>query len=591
MSSPADTVGPGATGPETPPGRPYSVVLISDLGAGGRISGCVNVDKDDFAKVLAAARPTLRMAMKGPGGSDWEFELSIDSLKMLEPAGFLSRIDGARWRLGARERLLERRAAKISAEELSAALRQVAAGDASLAWLTQPVASSSGGAAAGDPAAPTKGSILDMVDEPDETARVSAEIGRIAEAASDPGNRVSSTEATTNASRLARLERELTEIANAVLKQPEFRRLESAWRGLKLLVDQFDFRAGLRLAIVDAVREAAAERLVEHVTDPAFNGDAATPGLIVFDYAISNNPQHLALLDRVAQAAVGLPTPVTFPIDPTFFDIKSLRLLKNLPALPGLVDSFQFAKWKSFRDQPYARSLAPVVGSFVLRAPHAARPEAREFTCTESTSAIGDLLWGGGHLALAVCAARSVARHGWPTRMFGAEAGKIADLPLIPNPNDPQSPWGPGDLVLPDRRWDELTAIGMNSLMAIPGKDHCILIGGVTVARPIVTQDVPKQQAILEVSLPYQQVSNIASAWLCEQLPTLRGAPAEQIQQRLLMGLASLMKINTVADMEAVKVGVGAHPEAPGQTLVQIQLAPPATIAPEGLTINFGFAV
>lgn len=589
MSSASDSAGPSVTpGTETPSARAFTVVLMSDLGADERLGRVTEVDKDDFAKVLAAARPTLRMAIKTSAG-EWEFELAIDAMKMFEPAGFLTRIDGARWRLAARQQLMDRRAAKISADDLNAALRQAATADSSLAWLTQPV---SGGSAA--PAAPKPAggaNILDMVDEPDDAARVSAEVGRIAESASDPTSRISGNEATTIGSLLARLDRELAEIANAVLKTPEFRKIETAWRGAKYLVDHFDFRAGVRLSLLHAEREAAAERLAEQIVDPAFQGDAPTPGLIVFDYAIGNNPQHFALLDSVAQSAVGLPTPVTFPIEPSFFDIKSLRLLKNLPALPGLVDSFQFAKWKSLRDQAYTRVLAPVVGGFVLRAPHEPRSDARDYTCKESVSSMGDLLWGGGHIALAVCAARSVERHGWPTRMFGAEAGKIADLPLVPNPNDPQSPWGPGDLSLPDRRMDELPAIGMNGLLSVTGKDHCILIGGVSAARPVVTQDVPKQQAMLEVSLPYQQVSNIVSAWLCEQLPTLRGLPADQIQQKLIMGLAALMKISKVEDMEAVQVGVGNHPESPGQTLVQIQLAPPATIAPEGLTISFGFAV
>ena len=45
-----------------------------------------------------------------------------------------------------------------------------------------------------------------------------------------------------------------------------------------------------------------------------------------------------------------------------------------------------------------------------------------------------DLLWAGGHLAMGVCAAGSYASHGWPTRRGGAQAGKVEERPVVPNP-------------------------------------------------------------------------------------------------------------------------------------------------------------
>ena len=84
---------------------------------------------------------------------------------------------------------------------------------------------------------------------------------------------------------------------------------------------------------------------------------------------------------------------------------------------------------------------------------------------------------------------------GWPTRMYGAEAGKLPDLPVVVNPAEADKPWGPGDAGLPDRRLDELPAIGINLLQNIRGKDYCVLLGGVSVAKPTLTTDVGPQQA------------------------------------------------------------------------------------------------
>lgn len=379
-------------------------------------------------------------------------------------------------------------------------------------------------------------------------------------------------------------------IANAVLKHPDVRKLETAWLQAKYLVDAADFRAGVRVSLLSTTREESVDRFIEHVVNPAFNGDIPTPGIIVMDFAGANTAADIERLDMLAQHAASLPVPVTFPIEADFFNVKSIRLIRNLPNYSGMFDTVQFAKWRSLREKPYSKSLAPVVGRFVLRPPYAKR-DVKTFTFNESVAAIGDIVWGGGHIALAVCAVRAYAKHGWPTRMFGAESGKISDLAIVDNPNDPQNPWGPGDLTLPDARLEELPNVGINLLQATPKKDYCMLLGGVSAAKPVVTAETPKQQAMLETSLPYQQVTSIVSGWICEQMGGLRGKAASDVQRELLYGLRGLFGLKDAEDEGAVAVGVGDSPDAPGQTLVQVRLTPPAKIAPGGLHIEFGFAV
>ena len=71
----------------------------------------------------------------------------------------------------------------------------------------------------------------------------------------------------------------------------------------------------------------------------------------------------------------------------------------------------------------------------------------------------------------------------------------------------------------------------------------------------------------------------------------MRGLGHEEIQKRLLFGLANLLGVKEEADLEAVQVGVGPNPQDPAQALVQIRLTPPGRIVPGGLHIEFGFAV
>jgi type VI secretion system protein ImpC len=582
----------GAESPEVPERTPYSLVFVSDLGAGDQLNRLTATDKDEFAGLLTRVKPKLALAINDPFGSgpDWEFQLTFDSIKAFEPAALLTQVPRAGWRLGVREKIVRRRQGQISAGDFENAVDAAAAADSSLTWLKEP-SPAAPGAPAATPEAPAGGDILDMVDEPDEKTRVSAEVEKLAKAAGDADARVSGAEGARLDNLLTRLDNELGRIAETLLKHPDVRRLETAWRSLKFMIDRIDFREGARLSVLRATREEAVARFIEQVVNPAFDGEIPTPGMVIFDYACSNTPADMELLDELAQHAASLPVPVVFPLEPGFFNIKGWRLLKNLPNLSGVTDTWQFAKWKSLRDQPYAKSLVPIIGRFVLRSPHARKPGAREYSHSEQVAKISDLCWAHGHLAMGVCAARSFARHGWPTRMFGAEAGKLEDLPVVDNPNDPQNPWGPGDLFLPDRRLDEPPSVGLNVLQAVKNNDHCILLGGVSAARPVQTKDTSKHQAALEISLPYQQFANIAGTYLSDELPSLRGLRPEKIQERLLFGLANLLGIKEESDLEAVQVGVGANPDDPSQTLVQIRLTPPGRILPGGLDIELGFTV
>lgn len=566
--------------------RPYHIVLVADLQSGGRLAGLTPVDKDNFGEILKLAKPALPMAVAGPTSGEWETRATFSTWKDFEPAGLVGQFDGGRWRLGVREKIVARQRGTVDATELKDALATAAAGDPSLAWLTQP----SGAAGAGASPSAAGGSILDLVDEPGTTSRIESQVSELAAAGVDPSRNLPAAEAEHLRGILRRLDLELGKATEAALRHAEFRKLEAAWRSLKFLVDRIDFRSPVRLFVLDASREGLLDRLVEHVITPAFDGEIPTPGMLVLDYPMSAAAPDVALLDEIAQQAVSLPTPVAFPVDASFFNVKSLRLLKTLPNLSGVVDGWQFAKWRALREKPYSRVLAPVVGRFVLRELHDLRGEGAAFPFRETAATIGDVVWGGGHLAMAHCAARAYAANGWPTRMFGAEAGKLDNLPVVANPTDAQSAWGPGDLSLPDRRIEEFFAIGMNALISVQNADWCMLLGGVTAARAPKTGTGGEHQARLEVSLPYQQFASISSAFICELMPTLRNRPADEIQTRLLVHLCNLLRLGK-EEQDAVMVGVGPSPDTPGQTVVQVRITPPPHIVPGGLMMDFGFVV
>lgn len=571
--------------------RQYLIAVVADFGSDS-LATLTPVDKDNFTQVLADARPTVALALKdalGAGSGEIEFRASFDALRAFEPAGFLKQFPAGQWRIGVREKVIARQTGQISPNDLANACSAAAAGDTSLAWLSAALSGDAGAASA--PPSAGRSVLDDIADPTGGGSQVASDIEHIARSAGDPNARVSAAESTRLGSILARLDRELSSLANAVLKHPDVARLETSWRSLKFLIDRVDFREGVRVGIVSSPRDDAIDRLITGVIDPTFEGAIATPGMVVFDYTFTSGQGDMEALDSLAQHAQGVPVPVAFGIDPQFFAVKTLRLIKNLPNLSGLIDGWQFAKYRTLRDKPYSKALVPVLGRFVLRMPYAGKGAGGDLAVVETTQNIEEVRWGGGHWALAVCAGRAFAKHGWPTRMFGAESGKVEDLPVVTNPHDAASPWGPGDLSLPDRRVEELFPIGINALMSVPGKDYCMLLGGVTAARPIVTKEHGAQSAALEISLPYAQFSNMVSAYLCETLPTFRGLSPDDIQQKMLIGLNMLLGSQSDDPSDMVQVGVGEAPDGSGQTAVMVNLSPPPRIAPGGLHVSMSFLV
>lgn len=586
---------PETSTPETQGKRTYPIAFVADLGADGRLSGPTAVDKEEFAAVLARARPEIAISISDPpgGGDDWEFKLSFDAITAFRAEAMLTQVPGAQRRLDVRAKLTQRQSGQIAAAELDAAIAQAAGGDASLSWLNEALASPG---AAPPPSVEPSGagsgsSLLDMVDEPSDTDRVTADVERIAAAAGDSESKVSGAEGGRLSAAIKRLDEELTVIADRIVRHPDVRRLEQAWRGLKFLVDHIDFREGAQLSVLDITRDELVTSFVDKLVTPAFDGDIPTPGLVLIDFSFVNKPDDIATLDELAQHAAGLPVPLAVPLEAMFFNVKTVALIKNLPNLSGLTDGWQFAKWKSLRNQPYAKALVPVLGRFVLREPYDGSGRRGEFAYSETVSGPSRLLWGGGHLAVGVCAARSFANHGWPTRMFGAAAGKLEDLPVVPNPRDANAPFGPGDALLPDRKMTEFPGIGINLLQAVKGKDYCILMGGVSAARAKKTADGGEQEAVLEVSLPYQMFSNVISTYLWEMRPRLNGLDAEKIKDTVIFELRHLMGLAGTESEEAVTMNVAPHPDDATQIVVAVRLTPPPTIAPGGLHVEMGFTV
>lgn len=578
--------------------RPYRVLLVSDLAGSehGTLSGPLNdrlveVNADNFDAILAEARPAVRFKTTdplAPGSVMVEVTLQFDSLRAFQPAAVLAQLAATRGLWEARERIVARLRGKSTFEQLNNSVQKLVAADPTLAWLTAALHWTPAAAPASEEAVDELLGQLDLGgDAPGSpTPPPKSPIGRIVSAAAAGGGvQIPAEEASALRRTLGQIDQRLTAWLDAVLHAPPVQQLEAAWRSLAFLVAHCDFRKGLRLNVLHAPRAALTDRLTTRVIDPVFDDGAEAPDLLIGDTLFSNTARDLEVLDELAQHAASLPVVILTGVGAEFFGVKHAWQVPTLPAIRSVFDQWQFAKWKTLRGQPYARSLGVVFGRGLLRAPHGQEAKADiDFNYREACVADKDCVWATGAVAAACTVAQSVAETGWPTGLVGrlegftsAIGGKKGDKTL-----------GPTDTTMTLDKGQELAAVGINALLSARHDTEALVCNGFSAARPARAEG----HALLEVSLPYQLFASRLSSLLLDLKPHLAGMTQEKL---VAFTLAHVRDWLTVADVppEEQQVAVQARPleDDPATLQLAVTVTPPARILPGGVPVVLGYKI
>jgi type VI secretion system protein ImpC len=584
--------------------RPLHLLLAADFAGSehGRIAGAlaeelVAVNAGSFDEVLAQARPEVSFTVADPvvaGGPMVGVALRFESIKDFRPDRVAEQFAATRPLYAARELIVQRLLGKLSADRLASQSADLAAEHAALGWLPAAVKAQGGG---GESA--SVDALLDQFDlggeageetggeEPPVAPPPKSELGSVvsAAAAAGGGAQIPAGEASALRRALAKLDQQCGTWLNLVLHAPAVQRLEATWRSVALLVSKLDFRAGVRLQLLHAPRAQLNERLVAKVIDPVFDEGAMAPDVLLVDEQFGSTPADLEILDELAQHAASLPVVVLAGVGASFFGSKHAWQVPSLPAFINHFDQWQFAKYKTLRDQPYARFLGLVFGRALLRAPHvAARDGDLAFAFREDCVGERDLLWAGGPIIGACTLSASFAESGWPTGLVGrvdgfanGRGGPKGDKHL-----------GPSDTTLNMERAQELAAVGLNAIIGYEQETRVVFCNGFSAARPAR----PEGGAILEISLPYQLFASRVSTLMLDLKPHLKGMAPEKLVAFVLTHVKDWL---TVADIvpDEQQVSVQARPVegvADGLELAVTVTAPPR-ILPGGVPVVVGYRV
>lgn len=213
---------------------------------------------------------------------------------------------------------------------------------------------------------------------------------------------------------------------DAGLHHPGVQRIESAFRGLKFLMQHAG--AAIQVDVVSAPQKDLVARFREAVFDPEMKDLRNPPlGLAILDYDFRHQGADLAALTQIADLCKVAQAPLIAGASPEFFGLKQLNLLPKLQDVPQRLHDGAHGAWVAFQKSELARWSALTVNRWLARAPYTAEKgghaEAIDPSKPESW------LWARGGWIAAAAIARSIAQHGHALDASGARSGGFAGLP------------------------------------------------------------------------------------------------------------------------------------------------------------------
>jgi type VI secretion system protein ImpC len=326
---------------------------------------------------------------------------------------------------------------------------------------------------------------------------------------------------------IAELDQKMSAQINQILHADKFQQLESAWRGLKYLVDKVNFRENIRVEVLNCSKQDLIDDFEDSPEIPkcglyrtVYSAEYGTFGgkpfgMIVSNYDFDAGPQDIGLLQNVASVAAMSHAPFFGNAGPAFFGEENFETLPKLKDLKSLFEGPQYARWQSFRESEDARYVGLCMPRFLLRLPYGQDTvPVKSFNFSEDSTGHHDrYLWGPASIAMATRVADSFAKYRWCPNIIGPQAGgAVEDLPLhqYKAMGEIQTKI-PTEIQLTERREYELSEEGFIGMVFRKDSNNAAFFSANSVQKPKIFADTPEGKANetnyrLGTQLPYMFV-------------------------------------------------------------------------------------
>lgn len=298
---------------------------------------------------------------------------------------------------------------------------------------------------------------------------------------------------------IADLDHRLRLQLDAIFHHPRFQALESAWRGLKLLVYRTDFRENIKCEFLNCSKEDLLADFEDAPEVPKsgfykltysaeYGPFGGRPYAVVFaNYTFGPGPQDVMLLAQCATVGWMTAAPFIAAAEPTFLGRRTLQEVADLPPVEMGPEK---SVWHRFRANEAARFAALVLGRFLLREPWAL--DGRHgLVYQESVARSSDCLWANGGYALAVCIVRSFATRRVASHMVGPISGLVPGLPAWSGPAGSAGPPVAVEASFTEARAREIVADGLIPLQPARDEKGVVFLHDPTTA--LVSDDTEQQ--------------------------------------------------------------------------------------------------
>lgn len=299
---------------------------------------------------------------------------------------------------------------------------------------------------------------------------------------------------------IAEIDRKLSVQVDEILHHPEVQKLESAWRGLKLVVDRTNFRENTKVEVLNVSKEdllsdfedspeIVKSGLYKIVYSAEYGQFGGKPyGSLIANYEFGPGPQDIALLQKVASVSAMSHAPFIAAAAPKFFGVDSFEKLPNLKDLKSIFEGPQYAKWQSFRESDDSRNVGLTAPRFLLRLPYGpGTVPVKAFNYEENVKGKhSSYLWGSTAFALATRLTDSFAKHRWCPNIIGPQSGgAVEDLPLHQYESMGEIETKiPTEVLISERREYELSEEGFIALAMRKGSDNAAFFSANSCQKP-----------------------------------------------------------------------------------------------------------
>ncbi|MEM8985873.1 MAG: type VI secretion system contractile sheath large subunit [Pseudomonadota bacterium] len=299
---------------------------------------------------------------------------------------------------------------------------------------------------------------------------------------------------------IAEIDRKLSGQVDEILHNEQVQKLESAWRGLKFVVDRTNFRENIKIEMLNVSKDDLLEDfedapeivqsgLYKHVYTAEFGQFGGEPvGAIIANYDFGAGPQDMKLLQHSASVAAMSHAPFIAAAGPQMFGLDDYQELGNLKDLKAVFEGPQYAKWRSFRESEDARYVGLTAPRFLLRLPYGEESNpVKAFNYEENVKDSHDrYLWGNTAFAFASRLTDSFAKYRWCPNIIGPQSGgAVEDLPLhqYEAMGDIETKI-PTEVLVSDRREFELAEEGFIGLTMRKGSDNAAFFSANSAQKP-----------------------------------------------------------------------------------------------------------